>query len=149
MRIKCLTINQPWAWAILAAGKRVENRSWTAGYRGPLAIHAGKSRDWMTSGLQALDRMGIHYPPPTRMDFGVVVGVCDLVDIVDKRGVAMDQARWADGPFCWVLSNVRALKSPIAMSGQQGLFEIDLDTKLGLAVPVGGTHARSAGGLFG
>lgn len=39
-----LTIKQPWASAIMAGLKRVENRTWRTDYRGPLAIHAGLSR---------------------------------------------------------------------------------------------------------
>lgn len=40
--IPALSIRQPWAWAILHAGKRIENREWRGGcsYRGPVLIHA-------------------------------------------------------------------------------------------------------------
>lgn len=40
-----LTVKQPWASAIMAGLKRVENRTWRTDYRGPLAIHAGSSID--------------------------------------------------------------------------------------------------------
>lgn len=47
--MKALSIRQPWAWAILHAGKRIENRSRADGrapdlcrYIGPLLIHASK-----------------------------------------------------------------------------------------------------------
>ncbi|MBL8866467.1 MAG: ASCH domain-containing protein, partial [Planctomycetia bacterium] len=39
-----LSIHQPWAHAILHFGKSVENRTWSTSYRGPLLIHAAKSR---------------------------------------------------------------------------------------------------------
>lgn len=39
--MRALTIHGPWAWAIAAGHKTVENRSWTTNYRGTLAIHAG------------------------------------------------------------------------------------------------------------
>jgi hypothetical protein len=42
--MKALSIRQPWAWAILHAGKRIENRDWrSCYYRGPILIHASKS----------------------------------------------------------------------------------------------------------
>jgi len=42
--VKALSIRQPWAWAILHAGKRVENRDWRGcDYRGPVLLHASKS----------------------------------------------------------------------------------------------------------
>lgn len=40
--MKALSIRQPWAWAIVNAGKRVENRTWETRYRGPILIHAAK-----------------------------------------------------------------------------------------------------------
>jgi hypothetical protein len=45
--MKCLTICQPHAWGIVHGTKRIENRRWYTGYRGPLLIHAGKSKDWL------------------------------------------------------------------------------------------------------
>lgn len=40
-RIPTLSIRQPWAWAILHAGKTIENREWPrCSYRGPIFIHA-------------------------------------------------------------------------------------------------------------
>ena len=40
--MKALSIRQPWTWAILHAGKTIENRSWATDYRGPLLLHAAK-----------------------------------------------------------------------------------------------------------
>jgi hypothetical protein len=53
--IPALSIRQPWAWAILHAGKRIENREWrSCKYRGPILIHASK---W--GGHQNVDRLSI------------------------------------------------------------------------------------------
>jgi hypothetical protein len=41
--VKVLSIRQPWAWAILEAGKRVENRSWNTKFRGEFLIHVSAS----------------------------------------------------------------------------------------------------------
>jgi hypothetical protein len=41
--MKALSLWQPWATAIAMGAKLVETRAWTIPYRGPLAIHAGKS----------------------------------------------------------------------------------------------------------
>lgn len=40
-----LSLRQPWLWAVLAAGKRVENRSWNTWHRGPVILHAAKGCD--------------------------------------------------------------------------------------------------------
>lgn len=39
--MKALTVQQPWAWAIMHGGKSIENRTQLWSYRGSLAIHAG------------------------------------------------------------------------------------------------------------
>lgn len=40
-----ITVRQPWAWAILHAGKDVENRPWAPTYRGPVWIHASANQE--------------------------------------------------------------------------------------------------------
>ena len=45
--IKCLSVCEPWAWAIIHGPKGIENRSWATAYRGPLLIHASKSKAYL------------------------------------------------------------------------------------------------------
>jgi hypothetical protein len=40
--MKAITLTQPWATLVAIGAKRIETRSWSTFYRGPLAIHAGK-----------------------------------------------------------------------------------------------------------
>lgn len=125
-RMKAITIHQPYAGLIVAGEKRVENRTWSTRHRGPLAIHAGMSRDWLRVG-----------DDPDSFVYGAVVAVCDLSACipVQKAGSESVAGRFpwlithagAFGPYCWVLENVRPLNTPIPMRGRQGLFTIDLD----------------------
>lgn len=70
MGLKALTVLQPWAWCIAHAGKTVENRTWAPGsYRGPLAIHAGRTYD--RNGHSAAATLAGYvddeaFPPPAR-----------------------------------------------------------------------------------
>lgn len=85
--MKALSIRQPWAWAILHAGKRIENREWKhpPSYRGPLLIHASKHR-----GLSYFNESAVvvrfacgQYPPSAeKLHVGGIVGIADLVDVV-------------------------------------------------------------------
>lgn len=115
--MRALTVCQPYAELIARGDKPIENRTWATTYRGPLAIHAGKSREWLDD---TDDTNG--------MVFGAVVAVADLVACVH-----IDQAwpgRWrhlqahehANGPWCWVLENVRRM-NPVPYRGAQGLWE--------------------------
>lgn len=38
--MKVLTLTQPWATLVAIGAKRIETRSWSTSFRGPLAIHA-------------------------------------------------------------------------------------------------------------
>ena len=40
--MKAITLIQPWATLVAIGEKKIETRSWTTDYRGPLAIHAAK-----------------------------------------------------------------------------------------------------------
>lgn len=40
--MKALTLTQPWASLVAIGAKRIETRSWSTSYRGPIAIHAAR-----------------------------------------------------------------------------------------------------------
>lgn len=139
--MKAITIQQPWAWAIAAGHKLVENRTWPTNYRGPLAIHASKSpktyrqhtRDfpnaWTPDG-----EFGIHLPPRSGLHFGHLVAVVDLVDCVRiESGDGRLAAPWAAGPWCFILANPRPIATPIPLSGKLGIFPLDASTVARLA----------------
>ena len=122
-KMKALTICQPNAELICLGEKRVENRGWSTDYRGPLLIHAGKSREWVET----------HDGPlPERLVFGAIVGRCELVACVSYRFAhRYPEYRWitrdahASGPKCLILENVERLERPIPWRGVPGLFVVD------------------------
>ena len=134
MKAKAITIRQPWAWAILAGHKGVENRGWSTSYRGPLLVHAGLKVD--RAGYSVLERIGVQVPQD--LPSGVILGVVDLVDVGrwqgSRRGQAVlfDPYELADdplavGPVCWILRNPRLLVRPIPCIGRRGLWGVELE----------------------
>lgn len=123
--MKCLTICQPYAELIASGQKLIENRTWPTNYRGPLLIHAGKSRKWLCT----------YSPLPKRMEFGAIVAVVRLVTCLPLKDVIHDDSlmhdvryrHYVEGPYCWVLSDVRRLKVSIPYRGLQGLFSVPLE----------------------
>lgn len=118
--VKTLTIRQPWAWAIMAGYKTIENRTWRTSYRGPLLIHA--ATQYATDDGRAervFSILGI--TPPTLLVRGCVIGCVELVDIIPVSSVSADP--WAFGPWCWVLESPRSFEIPIPLKGRPGLFE--------------------------
>lgn len=137
--MKALTICQPYAHLIITGEKRVENRTWPTNFRGPMLIHAGKSRDWLDLNHDESLDLSCEIPL-SEMAFGAVVGVATMTDCVTLDNVRRFAStghgirtglRWmtrhehTEGPWCWVLDNVRRFPEPVTYRGAQGLFEID------------------------
>lgn len=116
----CLSVQQPWAWAIISGIKQIENRTWTTSYRGPLLIHAGKSRLRLWPGMEN-EFEG--FPGVDRLAFGAIIGRVELIDCVPLSAVA--RHRFAEGPYCWLFRDAKAF-GPIPWSGKQGLFHVNL-----------------------
>lgn len=119
--MRVLSVLQPWAWAIVHGPKRVENRSWRTDYRGPLLIHAGKSRSLLDEDYSDLP---MSVPDASRLTFGAIIGECQLVDCVP--GGDLEDDPFAFGPWCWVLEGVRAIQ-PFPCRGSLGLFRPPAD----------------------
>lgn len=133
--MKCLTICQPWAWAIVHGPKRIENRTWPTNHRGKLLIHAGKSRDYVDRGVYDWWRSAvpeIALPSEGGLVFGAILGVatlayCAKTDPADSCSYAdrTNQRRFCDeGCWWWVLRDVQRLEKPITYRGAQGLFDV-------------------------
>lgn len=129
--MRALTICQPYASLICLPddddrAKRVENRTWPTSYRGPLLIHAGKSKQWLRFGTFGLVESDLVY--------GAIVGIANLADCTSVVGAEWESAvrrrPWlashehVSGPFCFVLTECRRFETPIPYRGAQGFFEI-------------------------
>jgi hypothetical protein len=116
--MRTLTICQPYAHAIIHGTKRCENRDWNMRYRGPLLIHAGKSRAWISK-----DALGC-YPG---IVFGAVIGRVEVVDCLEAEAYVAkygDDAWGCFGRFCIRVVNPLAFAQPIPWKGQLGLFDV-------------------------
>lgn len=111
--MKAISIQQPWAWAIFHAGKDIENRSWSTSFRGELAVHATR----IQSGWQFPP--GIAVPPEQDLVLGSVIGLVEIVDVVNRSC-----SRWFTGPRGFVLRNPQLLASPVPCPGNQGIWEL-------------------------
>jgi len=112
--MKAISIQQPFAWAILHAGKDIENRKWNTHHRGLIAIHAPATRQrdhWWPRGVRK--------PTEDELHLSAIVGVVELVDVVERS-----RSKWFEGPFGLVLANPRPLSRPIPCKGMLSLWTI-------------------------
>lgn len=105
--VKALSVRQPWAWAIIYAGKDIENRSWQAinhglKMRGRIAIHASAtmSKGEYEDAARFMDGIGVSCPPPIDLSRGGILGSVDVLDVVDNS-----DSKWFFGPRGLVLAN--------------------------------------------
>lgn len=123
-----LSVRQPWAWAIIHAGKDIENRSWHAKYSqrrtAPcgkrIAIHSssgmGKAEYW--DAVEFIEgRFGISVPPPHELVRGAIIGTVFLVG-----GASRHHSQWFTGPWGMVLSEPAPESVPIRAKGELGWF---------------------------
>jgi hypothetical protein len=144
MKIKALTLWEPWAILVVGGYKHWETRSWSTYYRGPLAIHAARQepaeceRLWLVEYFSnPLHEMGYtgtaaHYLLPR----GVIVGWVNLVDVLPTRLVggyvgASEYALgdYSPGRFAWCLKEPYRLDIPMRASGRQGLWDWAVPTE--------------------
>ncbi len=127
--MKALSFSQPWLWAVLYGGKRVENRKWAPPIRmidQRIALHAAKS--WDKNYGPTFDLMGQSARMPQRFDLytkSAIVGVATIDRIItDPKSLPEDQRGWFFGPVGWILSNVIPLTQPIAATGALQLWQV-------------------------
>lgn len=146
--MKALTVQQPYAWAIVHGGKTIENRTTLWKYRGPLAIHAGAR--WSERGGRSplvWDALRDRYGWPTgpvaamrdpRPGFdairpdGIIIGVVDLTGAHPALPGCCDSP-WAEREYVeaggrtrralvhYVLANPRPI-APVPATGRLGLW---------------------------
>lgn len=134
--MRILTLWEPWATLMALGAKRIETRSWSTRYRGPLAIHAAKG------GLKPYHLAVVLKEPYFKeamssaiISPGNIVAVASLVECVSvekchRLGDLACNWKWEEeqafgnyspGRFAWITAKLFRLPCPIPHKGGQGL----------------------------
>lgn len=118
MRLKTISVRQPYAEAILRQAKVEEYRSWPTTFRGLLALHASLTREpaecW--SAYAEIDRATVAT--------GAVVGTVVITDC-EAFEYEGEGTRYA-----WLLAEPRRLVRPLPCKGKVGFFYVDVPDDL-------------------
>jgi hypothetical protein len=133
----CLSVTQPWAWAIAEGLKDVENRSWRVSPKlmreielsgGRILLHASKTitrskYDGAVEYMVGIDVSKNVIPPQFTLERGGIVAEITLVGCFKRGACEISESRWNMGfPFGWLLRD--AIKTPfIPCSGHQQMFQ--------------------------
>jgi hypothetical protein len=152
--MRAFTVRQPWAWAIIWAGKNIENRrtSIVGSYQGVVAVHAGLQVDADALSEAAIPEGHMHrlnddYAGRPAWDArGAIVGVVEVLGSHQVREECRDLPCWpwgalADTRWHIELGRVRALAEPVPCRGRPGLWTLPDD----VAERVGRTLWEAAG----
>lgn len=122
-----ISIRQPWAWAIINAGKDIENRDWSTKFRGPVCIHAAKGMtgDEFNGFMRTIHHISLSRPFPKGAAVphskallrGGIIGTAEIVDCVEASN-----SPWFFGRYGFVLRNVQPVEF-IPCKGALGFFK--------------------------
>lgn len=127
--MKAISIRQPWAWAIVAGYKDVENRDWPTRYRGRVLIHASKREE--TGDVDYVVNLVAHQTGRTREDIareygdhllagglGAIVGAATIDDCVEDM-----RSDWFFGKYGFVVADATAIQ-PVPCKGALSFFNV-------------------------
>lgn len=119
-----LSVRQPWAWAIIHAGKDIENRSWQAvnhglRQRGRIAVHASKgmTKYEYDDAAEFMQQLGVECPKACDLLRGGIIGTVYVSDVVTESA-----SPWFFGPRGLVLELPAACEF-IPSVGALGYFQ--------------------------
>jgi len=145
----CISIRQPWAWAIIHAGKTIENRGvpwpWRERVGERIYLHAAKGctfEEFHDGASWIKDAADVQPPALSTLPRGAIIGSARLVAVIPE-GDERNLSPWTIGPWCLVLDEVRASSRPLPWQGRLGWFggPPDLEAAIAAWVAVEGDDA--------
>lgn len=155
MRVKAISLWQPWASLMAIGAKKIETRGYPTKVRGLVAIHAAKrwtaEQRQLTTLPVVTDAVRFHMREKTDPAYplGCIVAVGELVACklivasfppAESYTAVYDATRmippsepersfgnYEPGRYAWIFENVRAIE-PIPCKGKQGWFNMEIPT---------------------
>lgn len=135
MKVRTISLWQPWASLMAIGAKRNETRSWFTAYRGPLAIHAAMRWTRQQADALAYPPFSLYTGDLLPIKLGVIVAVVDLVDCIlsdewDVQNTPLQELQFGDygpGRWIWKTENLWRPVRPIPVRGRQGFFNVEME----------------------
>ena len=127
VKVKVLTLKQPWATLVAEGIKKYEFRSWKIKYRGKVLIHAGIGID--KDEMKKFENMDLEFPSKRILAEVEIEDCLELDDdlnqkIINENNIAYG-SKYRTG-YAWKLKNVKKLDINKEINGKLGLWNIDL-----------------------
>jgi hypothetical protein len=138
MWVKVLTLKQPWADLIKNKIKLIETRSWKTNYRGPIYIHASKSKIKLS---EIKNKEILNYIDINKCAYGAIIAKSKLLDCIYMTEEFINNVKqnnpkeyasglYEVGRYAWILDDIEVLDEPIFVKGSLGIWNYnDVDNK--------------------
>ncbi len=109
MKLKAISLKQPWANLIAEGKKTIETRKWKTHHRGDLVICSSQS--------------------PKIEPYGKAICIVNLYDIKPMSKADEKKACCKIYPkaYSWFLKDIRKIKNPFPIKGQLNIYNIEVN----------------------
>ena len=128
MKIRVITLKQPWASLVANGLKIYEFRNMNYSYRGKILIHAGKSFD--KDAMERVKDYNLDYPTAK------ILAEVEIVDCIKIDNNFYEMINKLNSPvygnkkrtgYAWKLENINKINIDKTINGKQGIWYIDLE----------------------
>lgn len=128
MKIRVITLKQPWASLVANGLKIYEFRNMNYSYRGKILIHAGKSFD--KDAMERVKDYNLDYPTAK------ILAEVEIVDCIKIDNNFNEMINKLNSPvygnkkrtgYAWKLENINKINIDKTINGKQGIWYIDLE----------------------
>ena len=128
MKIRVITLKQPWASLVANGLKIYEFRNMNYSYRGKILIHAGKGFD--KAAMERVKDYNLDYPT-AKILAEVEIVDCIKIDnnfneMINKLNSPVYSNKKRTG-YAWKLKNINKINIDKTINGKQGIWYIDLE----------------------
>lgn len=127
IKMKTISIKQPWASLIINGYKEYEFRSWNTKFRGQVLIHASKTVE--KDVLKRFEQLNLDYPT------GKIIGSVNITDVIKVNKCFEDKlikeneliygATIGREGYAFKIENVEKFKQPIEAKGMLGFWNYE------------------------
>lgn len=128
MKVRVITLKQPWASLVVNGLKIYEFRNMNYSYRGKILIHAGKGFD--KDAMERVKDYNLDYPTAK------ILAEVEIVDCIKIDNNFNEMINKLNSPvygnkkrtgYAWKLENINKINIDKTINGKQGIWYIDLE----------------------
>lgn len=126
IKLKVITLRQPWATLVAEGIKKYEFRSWKTKYRGKILIHAGTGID--KEDMKKYDNMNLEFLSRRIVAIAEIEDCLELDEQLNKKIIAENNIAYGNKirtGYAWKLKNIKKIDYHREINGKLGLWNIN------------------------